>query len=215
MQMEDLAGLVDYEALQRFRDNALNPEHPVIRGTAQNPDIYFQSREAADRFYDPIPDTVEDYMREIQKITGREYHPFNYYGADDAENIIVAMGSVTSTIKEVVDYLNQKGEKTGLIIVHLYRPFSEKYFFNVLPKTVNKIAILDRTKEIGATGEPLYLDIRDLFFDKENAPVIIGGRYGLSSKDTTPAHILSVFDNLKHDKPKNRFWFIPFFFNCG
>jgi len=205
MQMEDLAGLVDYEALQRFRDNALNPEHPVIRGTAQNPDIYFQSREAADRFYDPIPDIVEDYMREIQKITGREYHPFNYYGADDAENIIVAMGSVTNTIKEVVDYLNKKGEKTGLIIVHLYRPFSEKYFFNVLPKTVKKIAILDRTKEIGATGEPLYLDVRDLFFDKEDAPVIVGGRYGLSSKDTTPAHILSVYDNLKLDKPKNRF----------
>jgi len=205
MQMEDLAGLVDYEALQRFRDNALNPEHPVTRGTAQNPDIYFQAREAAGRFYEPIPDIVEDYMREIQKITGREYHPFNYYGAGDAENIIVAMGSVTNTIKEVVDYLNQKGEKTGLIIVHLYRPFSEKYFINVLPKTVRKIAVLDRTKEIGATGEPLYLDIRDLFYERKNAPVIVGGRYGLSSKDTTPAHILSVFDNLKLDKPKNRF----------
>ena len=205
MQMEDLAKLVDHEALQRFRDNALNPEHPVTRGTAQNPDIYFQAREASGGFYDPIPDVVEDYMKEIKKITGREYHPFNYYGAKDAENIIVAMGSVTNTIKEVIDYLNDKGEKVGLIIVHLYRPFSEKYFFNVLPKTVKKIAVLDRTKEIGANGEPMYLDIRDLFYEKENAPLIVGGRYGLSSKDTKPAHILSVFENLKTDKPKNRF----------
>ncbi len=205
MQMEDLAPLLDEKALQHFRDNALNPEHPVTRGTAQNPDIYFQAREAADRFYDPVPDVVEEYMREIEKITGREYHPFDYYGADDAENIIVAMGSVTNTIKEVIDYLAAKGEKVGLISVHLYRPFSEKYFFKVLPKSVKKIAVLDRTKEIGATGEPLYLDVRDIFYDKENAPVIVGGRYGLSSKDTTPAHILSVFDNLKLDEPKNRF----------
>ncbi len=205
MQMEDLAPLLDREALQKFRDNALNPEHPVTRGTAQNPDIYFQSREAADRFYDPIPDVVEEYMREIEKITGREYHPFDYYGVEDAENIIVAMGSVTNTIKEVIDYLMEKGEKVGLISVHLYRPFSEKYFMRALPKSVKKISVLDRTKEIGATGEPLYLDIRDIFFEKENAPVIIGGRYGLSSKDTTPAHILSVYDNLKLENPKNRF----------
>jgi len=205
MQMEDLEKLVDYEALQKFRDNALNPEHPVTRGTAQNPDIYFQSRESADRFYDPIPDIVEDYMQEIKKITGREYHPFNYYGAKDAEHIIIAMGSVTSTIKEVIDYLMAKGEKVGLITVHLYRPFSAKYFFNVFPQTVKRIAVLDRTKEIGANGEPLYLDIRDLFFGKENAPLIVGGRYGLSSKDTTPAHILSVFENLKYSEPKNRF----------
>ena len=205
MQMEDLAKLVDYDALQRFRDNALNPEHPVTRGTAQNPDIYFQSREAADKFYDPIPDTVEEYMQEIKKITGREYHPFNYYGAPDAENIIVAMGSVNNTIKEVIDYLAEKGEKVGLIEVHLYRPFSEKYFMKVLPKSVKKISVLDRTKEIGAQGEPLFLDIRNMFYGKENAPCIIGGRYGLSSKDTTPAQILSVYDNLKLDKPKNRF----------
>ena len=205
MQMEDLAPLLDTEALQRFRDNALNPEHPVTRGTAQNPDIYFQAREAADRFYDPVADVVEDYMREIEKITGREYHPFDYYGAEDAENVIVAMGSVTNTIKEVIDYLMEKGEKVGLISVHLYRPFSEKYFMKVLPESVKKIAVLDRTKEIGATGEPLYLDVRDIFYDKENAPLIVGGRYGLSSKDTTPAHILSVYDNLKSDEPKNRF----------
>jgi pyruvate-ferredoxin/flavodoxin oxidoreductase len=205
MQMEDLAKLVDYEALQRFRDNALNPEHPVTRGTAQNPDIYFQAREAGARFYDDIPDIVEDYMKEIKKITGREYHPFDYYGAPDAEHIIVAMGSVTSTIKEVIDYLTEKGEKVGLIAVHLYRPFSEKYFMKVFPKSVKRIAVLDRTKEIGANGEPLYLDVRDLFYGKKDAPMIIGGRYGLSSKDTTPAHILSVFKNLREKAPKNRF----------
>ncbi len=202
---DDLSGLVDYESLQRYRDNALNPEHPVTRGTAQNPDIYFQSRESANKFYDVVPDIVEEYMQEITKLTGREYHPFTYYGAKDAENIIIAMGSVTSTIKEVVDYNNARGEKTGVITVHLYRPFSAKYFFKVLPVTVKKIAVLDRTKEPGANGEPLYLDVRDLFYGKENAPVVVGGRYGLSSKDTTPAMILSVFENLKQENPKNRF----------
>jgi pyruvate-ferredoxin/flavodoxin oxidoreductase len=205
MQMEDLAKLIDFEALQRFRNNALNPERPVTRGTAQNPDIYFQAREAASVFYDNIPEIVDGYMKEIQKITGREYHPFTYYGAKDAENIIVAMGSVTGPVKEVVDYLVGKGEKVGLITVHLYRPFSEKYFMKVCPGSVRKIAVLDRTKEIGANGEPLYLDVRDLFYGKKDPPVIIGGRYGLSSKDTTPAHILSVFDNLKLKEPKNRF----------
>jgi pyruvate-ferredoxin/flavodoxin oxidoreductase len=205
MQMEDLSKLIDYEALQRFRDNALNPEHPVTRGTAQNPDIYFQAREASSIFYDSIPDVVDDYMKEIEKITGREYHPFTYYGAKDAENIVIAMGSVTGPIKEVIDHLMEKGEKVGLITVHLYRPFSEKYFMKVFPETVKKIAVLDRTKEIGANGEPLYLDVRDLFYGKKDAPVIIGGRYGLSSKDTTPAHLLSVFENLKQDVPKNRF----------
>lgn len=205
MQMDDLSKLVDYEALQRYRDNALNPEHPVTRGTAQNPDIYFQSREALSKFYEPIPDVVEKYMQEIKKITGREYHPFNYYGAPDAEHIIVAMGSVTTTIIEVVDYLLAKGEKVGMIAVHLYRPFSEKYFFKVLPKTVKRIAVLDRTREFGANGEPLYLDIRDLFYGKEKSPLIVGGRYGLSSKDTTPAHILAVYNNLEEKTPKNRF----------
>jgi len=144
-------------------------------------------------------------MQEIKKLTGREYHPFNYYGVPDAENIIIAMGSVTDTIREVVDYLNKKGEKIGLISVHLYRPFSEKYFLEVFPDTVKKIAVLDRTKEPGAMGEPLYLDVRNLFYGKENAPEIIGGRYGLSSKDTTPAHIISVFDNLKKKESKNHF----------
>ena len=202
---EDLDKLVDFEALQKYRENALNPEHPVTRGTAQNPDIYFQAREAASRFYDPVPDIVEEYMQEITKLTGREYHPFTYYGADDAENIVVAMGSVTSTIKEVVDFKLAQGEKIGLITVHLYRPFSEKYFMKALPKSVKRIAVLDRTKEPGANGEPLYLDVRELFYGKEDAPVVVGGRYGLSSKDTTPAHITSVFDNLKLPEPKNHF----------
>jgi pyruvate-ferredoxin/flavodoxin oxidoreductase len=203
--MDDLAKLIDRDALQKFRDHALNPEHPVTRGTAQNPDIYFQAREAINPFYEGIPDLVEEYMQELSKITGREYHPFTYYGGPDAENIVVAMGSVTETIKETIDYLNAKGEKTGLISVHLYRPFSGKYFFKVLPKSVKRIAVLDRTKEPGANGEPLYLDIRDLFYGKENAPVIVGGRYGLSSKDTTPAMIKSVFDNLKMAESKNNF----------
>ena len=202
---DDLKDLVDWEALQAFRDNALNPEHPVTRGTAQNPDIYFQSREAANKFYDPIADMVEEYMQIITEKTGREYHPFTYYGAPDAEHIIVAMGSVTTTIRETIDYLLSKGEKVGLIAVHLYRPFSKKYFLKVLPKTVKRISVLDRTKEPGATGEPLYLDIREIFYEDDNAPLVVGGRYGLSSKDTTPAMILSVFENLKLNEPKNHF----------
>jgi len=202
---DDFKGMIDWKSLQAFRDNALNPEHPVTRGTAQNPDIYFQSREAANKFYDPIPDLVEEYMQEITKLTGREYHPFTYYGAPDAENILIAMGSVTAVIRETIDHLLSKGEKVGLVSVHLYRPFSEKYFMKVLPKTVKRISVLDRTKEPGATGEPLYLDIRDIFYEKENAPLIVGGRYGLSSKDTTPAMIISVYDNLKMNEPKNHF----------
>ena len=202
---EDLNHLFPREDLQKFRDNALNPENPVTRGTAQNPDIYFQAREASNRFYDPIPDLVEEYMQEIKKLTGREYHPFTYYGAEDAEHIVVAMGSVTDTIRETIDYLMSKGEKVGLISVHLYRPFSEKYFMRVVPKTVKKIAVLDRTKEPGATGEPIYLDLKDIFYNKENAPEIYGGRYGLSSKDTTPAMIISVYENLKLPEPKNGF----------
>ncbi len=202
---QDLEHLFPWEDVQKFRDNALNPEHPVTRGTAQNPDIYFQAREASNRFYDPIPDLVEEYMQEIKKLTGREYHPFTYYGAEDAENIVIAMGSVTETIRETVDYLNKNGEKVGLVSVHLYRPFSEKYFMKVMPKTVKRIAVLDRTKEPGANGEPLYLDVKDIFYSKENKPLIVGGRYGLSSKDTTPAQIISVFENLKLSEPKNGF----------
>jgi pyruvate-ferredoxin/flavodoxin oxidoreductase len=200
-----LAALLDKDALKAFRDNALNPEHPVTRGLAQNPDIYFQAREAANKYYDVIPDEVAAYMEEISKLTGRDYKPFTYYGAEDAENMVIAMGSITDTLKEVVDHLNAKGEKVGLLSVHLYRPFSAKYFMNVLPKSVKRIAVLDRTKEPGANGEPLYLDVKDLFYGKENAPLIVGGRYGLSSKDTTPAMMISVFENLKLAEPKNRF----------
>jgi len=203
--MEQLAGLIDQKALKAFRDNALNPEHPVTRGTAQNPDIYFQTREAANKFYDAVPDIVEHYMQELKKITGREYHPFTYYGAADATDIIVAMGSITDTIKEVIDHKMAKGEKVGLISVHLYRPFSAKYFFKVFPKSVKRITVLDRTKEPGANGDPLYLDIVELFKDKANAPVIIGGRYGLSSKDTTPAQMIAVFDNMTAKEPRNQF----------
>ncbi len=203
--MDDLAKLLDRKALQEFRERALNPEHPVTRGTAQNPDIYFQSREAANKFYDVVPDMVDESMQQLKAITGREYHPFTYYGAKDAENIIIAMGSITDTTKEVVDYLVAKGEKVGLISVHLYRPFSAKYFFNVCPESAKTITVLDRTKEIGANGDPLYLDVKDLFYNRPNAPVIVGGRYGLSSKDTTPAMMLSVFENMKLKEPKNQF----------
>ncbi len=205
MDYEDLKGLVDWDALKAFKDNALNPEHPVLRGTAQNSDIYFQGREASNIFYDKIPDIVADYMAEITKITGREYKPFNYYGAPDATKVIVAMGSVCEAIEETVDYLNARGEKVGVVKVHLYRPFSAKYFFDVLPKTVEKIAVLDRTKEPGSLGEPLYLDICNLFTGKENAPKIVGGRYGLGSKDTTPTQIVAVFNNLDAEKPINSF----------
>ncbi len=202
---EDLKNLLDYDAIKDFRRRSLNPEHPVVRGTAQNPDIYFQGREAANKFYDKAPDIVENCMQEIKNITGREYHPFDYYGDKEAENIIIAMGSVCDTVSETIDYLIGKGEKVGLIKVHLYRPFSSKYFFNVLPNTVKKIAVLDRTKEPGSLGEPLYLDIVKLYNNIEKKPMVIGGRYGLGSKDTTPSQILAVFNNLKQNNPKDRF----------
>ncbi|KRQ87359.1 Pyruvate-flavodoxin oxidoreductase [Caloramator mitchellensis] len=205
LEYEELEKLIDKEALKQFRNRALNPEHPVTRGTAQNPDIYFQGREAANKYYEAVPDLVNDYMKEINKLTGRDYKPFNYYGHPQAENIIIAMGSVTDTIEEVVDNLNSSGEKVGVLKVHLYRPFSAKYFFDVLPKTVKRIAVLDRTKEPGSLGEPLYLDVVKLFYNEEQKPLIIGGRYGLGSKDTTPAQILAVFENLRADNPKNNF----------
>jgi pyruvate-ferredoxin/flavodoxin oxidoreductase len=203
--MEELKPLVDLKALQEFRDRALNPENPVTRGTAQNPDIYFQSREAANPFYDAVPDMVEDYMKEISKLTGREYAPFRYFGAPDADRIIMAMGSVTETTCEVVEYLNARGNKVGIVIVHLYRPFSAKHLLRAIPKSVKIISVLDRTKEPGANGEPLYLDVRDIFYGKPGAPVILGGRYGLSSKDTTPIQIIEVFENMALEKPKLRF----------
>lgn len=197
--------LVDKDAIEDFRSRALNPEHPYTKGTAQNPDIFFQAREASNKFYAEVPAIVADYMKEISTVTGREYKPFNYYGAPDAEQIVVAMGSVTESLEETIDYLNANGHKTGVIKVHLYRPFAEKYFFDVLPKTVKSIAVLDRCKEPGAVGEPLYLDVRSLFYRKENAPVIVGGRYGLGSKDTTPTHLLTVFKNLMSENPKDGF----------
>lgn len=197
--------LLDREALQKFRDEALNPESPKTRGTAQNDDIYFQTRELSNRFYDAVPDIVANYLAEISKITGRDYKPFNYYGDPEATRVIVAMGSVTQTLEEVVDYLNAKGEKVGIIKVHLYRPFSTKYLFDVMPKSVKKIAVLDRTKEPGSLGEPLYLDIKAAFYGQKDAPIIVGGRYGLSSKDVDPAQMLAVFKNLNQSEPKDGF----------
>ncbi|MBQ0145036.1 MAG: pyruvate:ferredoxin (flavodoxin) oxidoreductase, partial [Bacteroidales bacterium] len=202
---DDLRKMVSKKSLENFKARALTPEAPVTRGTAQNGDVYFQAVESRNQFYDAVPDIVARYMGEISELTGREYRPFTYYGAPDAENIIVAMGSVTETIKETIDYLCRKGRKYGLITVHLYRPFAEKYFLKVLPKSVRRIAVLDRTKEPGSLGEPLYLDVKALFQGKENSPLIIGGRYGLSSKDTTPAQIVAVYDNLEQKEPKNDF----------
>ena len=205
LNYDDLEKLVDKDAVKEFKERALNPNGPKVRGTAQNPDIYFQEVEASNNYYTDIIDVTEGYMKDISKLTGREYNLFNYYGAKDATDIIVAMGSVTETIEEVVDYLNAKGEKTGLIKVHLYRPFSIKHLMEAIPKTVERIAVLDRTKEKGAVGQPLYLDIRDAFYESDKKPLIVGGIYGLGSKDTNPTDILSVFDNLKDENPKNDF----------
>ena len=202
---DELKKLVNWTALKEYRDRALNPEHPVTRGTAQNPDIYFQTREAQNKYYDALPEIVAKYMKEMSKITGREYAPFTFYGAKDATDIIVAMGSITDVIKTVIDKENANGKKLGLISVHLYRPFSVKYLMDVMPKSVKRICVLDRTKEPGANGDPLYLDVVEALKDCAEKPMIIGGRYGLSSKDTTPAHILSVFNNLAADKPMNQF----------
>ncbi len=202
---EALKGMVSTKSLAKFRAKALSPDSPVTRGTAQNGDVYFQAREACNQYYDAVPDIVARYMGEISELTGRDYRPFDYYGDPEAENIIVAMGSVTETIKETIDYLAAQGKKVGILIVRLYRPFSAKYFMKALPKNVRRIAVLDRTKEPGSLGEPLYLDIKALFQGVENAPLVVGGRYGLSSKDTTPAQIVSVYENLDLAEPKNDF----------
>lgn len=201
------------DAIQAFRDPALNPENPLTRGTAQNPDIFFQAKEAANRFYDAVPAIVENYMNEITKITGRKYDLFDYYGPADAENIIVAMGSVTETIKEVIDFLVAQGKKVGLVAVHLFRPFSISHLMKAFPATTKRIAVLDRAKEPGSVGEPLYLDVRNAIGEALEAgkapfkqwPVIVGGRFGLGSKDTTPAQIISVYNNLEMNEPKNKF----------
>ena len=205
LNFEDIAKLVDRAAIKKFRARALNPEHPVARGTTQNPDIYFQQRESANSFYEKVPETVEHYMKELGRITGREYRLFEYYGHPEAEYVIVAMGSVCDTIDETIDYLMNKGEKVGAVRVHLYRPFSEKHFAGILPATVKKIAVLDRTKEPGAVGEPLFLDVVKALSKSKKPPVIVGGRYGLGSKDTRPSQIIAVFENLKKENPKDRF----------
>ena len=202
---EALKGMVSKKSLAAFRAKALSPDSSVTRGTAQNADVYFQAREACNQYYDAVPDVVARYMGEISELTGREYRPFDYYGDPEAENIIVAMGSVTETIKETIDYLAAQGKKVGVLIVRLYRPFSAKYFMKALPKSVKRVAVLDRTKEPGSLGEPLFLDIKALFQGQENAPLVVGGRYGLSSKDTTPAQIVSVYENLEHAEPKDGF----------
>ncbi len=205
LEYDDYASIVDKAAIKEFRDRSLSPNNPVVRGTAQNPDIYFQNREASNPFYEQIIPIVETYFTKMAALTGRKYGLFDYYGASDAEYLIIAMGSVTQTIEETIDYYNAKGEKYGLIKVHLFRPFSLKHFLDCIPQSVKKIAVLDRTKEPGAIGEPLYLDVCSAFIGKKNPPLIVGGRYGLGSKDTTPSDITAVYDNLKKDDPKNRF----------
>ena len=205
MDMEDIRPLVDEADVKRFRDRALTPERPVTRGTAENPETFFTHREACNPYYDRVPEVVENYLAEISKITGREYHLFSYYGAEDADRMIILMGSATEAAREAIDHLNANGEKVGMISVHLYRPFSVKHLLASVPKTVKKIAVLDRTKEPGANGEPLYLDVKDAYYDVEDRPVIVGGRYGLGSRDTTPAQIISVFNNLALPEPKNHF----------
>ena len=205
LENEDIAPLVDMDDVKRFRERALTPERPVTRGTADNPETFFTRRESCNQYYDNVPEVVEHYLGEISKITGREYHLFSYYGADDADRIIILMGSATEAAREAIDHLNSNGEKVGMISVHLYRPFSVKHLLAAVPSTVKRIAVLDRTKEPGAEGEPLYLDVKSAFYDVENKPLIVGGRYGVGSNDTTPARIISVFDNLKLNEPKNHF----------
>ena len=202
---DDFKEMLDMDAVKQFRDNALNPEHPVTRGTAQNPDIFFQAREAANKYYEAVPEIVDGYMKQISDLTGRDYHLFDYVGDPEAENIIIAMGSVCETIEETINYLTKQGRKIGLVKVRLYRPFAPDYLKKVIPASVKKIAVLDRTKEPGALGDPLYMDVRTMYYNEPNAPVIIGGRYGLGSKDTTPGQIVAVYDNLEQKEPKNQF----------
>ena len=200
MDYEVFDRLLDREAVAKFRSRALNTNNPVEKGSAQNDDVYFQAREAQNKYYDAVPDIVNEYMQEISKVTGRDYAPFNYYGDPEATDVIVSIGSVNECIKEVIDYKMKQGEKVGAVNVHLYRPFSKKYFMAAMPKTVKRVAVLDRTKEQGSIGEPLYLDVKSVFYGEKSAPMIIGGRYGLSSKDTTPAQIFAVYKNLAKGK---------------
>ena len=202
----DLADMLDWDAVEEFRRRSLNPEHPVTRGTAQNDDIFFQAREACNKYYDAVPEVVVEYMNKVNAKIGTDYKPFNYYGAEDAEHVIVAMGSVCDCTEEVVDYLNAAGEKVGLIKVHLYRPFVADYMLSELPKTVKTISVLDRTKEPGSIGEPLYLDVLAAINGSDFAGVkVFTGRYGLGSKDTTPGDIIAVYRNAESETPKKRF----------
>jgi pyruvate-ferredoxin/flavodoxin oxidoreductase len=202
---DDLAELLDRDKVAEFRNNALGPDNPVTRGTAQNPDIYFQAREAQNLYYHAVPFIVDEQMKRIGVITGRRYRLFDYYGSPDADRIIIAMGSVTETVKIAVDHLVSKGEKVGLVAVRLYRPFAPGFFFEAVPKSASRIAVLDRTKEPGSVGEPLYLDVKGVFYGRDSQPLIVGGRYGLSSKDTTPAQIVAVFNNLAEARPRDGF----------
>ena len=205
MDMEDIRPLVNPEWIKRFRDRAMSPERPDTRGTAENPETFFTHREACNKYYEAIPAIVEKHLAEISKITGREYHLFNYYGAPDAEHIIVLMGSATEAAREAIDFLTKQGKKVGMVAVHLYRPFSVEAILKAIPDTVKRIAVLDRTKEPGADGEPLYLDVKAALYDDPRKPLIVGGRYGLGSSDTTPAKIISVFNNLDLNTPKDHF----------
>lgn len=205
LEYEELAKLVDYDAINDFRKNSLNPDHPVVRGTSQNPDTYFQLSESLNKYYDDIPEVVEGYMAKITELTGREYHCFDYYGDPEADRILVAMGSVMEVAEEAIDYLREKGEKVGLVKVRLYRPFSIERLLKVIPETVKKIAVLDRTKEPGSIGEPLYLDVVRAVSEMDTPPKVYGGRFGLGSKDPYPSHIAAIFENLSQEKPKNRF----------
>ena len=205
MDQEDIRPLVPMDKVKEFRSRALTPEHPEARGMAENPETFFAHREVCNRYYDEVPGIVEKYMEAVSKITGREYKLFSYYGAEDAERVIICMGSVTEAAREAIDYLNGKGEKVGMVSVHLYRPFSVKHLLAAVPKTCKRIAVLDRTKEPGANGEPLYLDVKDAYYNEENRPVIVGGRYGLGSCDTTPTMICSVYENLALPMPKDHF----------
>ena len=205
MENEDYEKLLDKEAVQAFRDKALSPNHPVTRGTAQNPDIYFQTREVSNKYYEDIVGIVEKNMAKMSEITGRKHSLFDYYGAQDAKHVVVAMGSVTEALEETIDYLNAKGEKLGMIKVHLFRPFSAEHFLKAMPKTVERVCVLDRTKEPGAPAEPLYLDVVKVLSQSELSPLVVGGRYGLGSKDTTPTELNAVFENLNQAQPKDGF----------
>ena len=202
---DELGKILDWDAVNKFRHNALNPDHPCVRGTAQNDDIYFQTRETVNKYYEAIPALVEEAMADLAKITGREHHLFDYYGAKDAERVVIAMGSINQTLVEAVDYLNAKGEKVGMVAVHLFRPFSVEHLLAAIPETVTKIAVMDRTKEPGALGEPLYMDVRTAFYNTDRHPVIVGGRYGLGGKDVNPDQVLGIYEELKKEAPMNGF----------